>query len=266
MRGKTVAILETRLGPQMAELLERRGAVVLRAPALAELPDLDPAYIKSLIEDLRPRPARLYVFQTGVGTQALFKATDALGLTADLLAMLQAGTVAVRGPKPTGALKGRQVRIDLAAVEPFTTVELLQAVAAVPLSGARVIVQRYGVTNAELDDALRAKGAEIIEIPVYRWSLPDDTSPLVAMMDALDRGAVHAVALTNAAQVYNLFALAERFGRASTLRDALNRVLIASVGPVASGALKKFGVAVGVEAHPPKLGPLVEALDNALSH
>ena len=49
------------------------------------------------------------------------------------------------------------------------------------------------------------------------------------------------------------------------LRAGLNRTLIASIGPVSSDALKKFGVAVGLEPRPPKLGPLVEALDAALS-
>ena len=41
-----------------------------------------------------------------------------------------------------------------------------------------MIVQRYGVTNVELEEALRANGAEVIEIPTYRWSLPDDTQLL----------------------------------------------------------------------------------------
>jgi len=73
------------------------------------------------------------------------------------------------------------------------------------------------------------------------------------------------VTVTNAAQVYNLFTVAERLGRAEALRDALNRTLVASVGPVSTDALKKFGVGIGLEASPPKLGPLMSALDAALS-
>jgi uroporphyrinogen-III synthase len=120
------------------------------------------------------------------------------------------------------------------------------------------------VTNAELDAALRARGADIVEIPTYRWSLPSDTAPLTALMDALDRRTIDAVAFTNAAQVHNLFALAEMQRRSEALRAGLNRILIASVGPVASAALRKFGVIVGLEASPPKMGPLVAALDAAL--
>jgi uroporphyrinogen-III synthase len=264
VRGKKVALLETRLGPQMAELISRRGGNPVHAPALAELPDLDPERIAALVASFATHSPRLVIFQTGVGTQALFAATDALGITDRLLAVLAGATVAVRGPKPTNALRGRGVRIDVSAAEPFTTAEVMTAVQPVPLAGAQVVVQRYGVTNAELDAALKARGADIVEIPTYRWSLPADTGPLSALMDALERREIDAVAFTNAAQVYNLFALAETQHRGEALRAALNRTLVASVGPVASGALRKFGVAIGLEARPPKMGPLIAALDAAL--
>lgn len=265
MRDKTVAILEARLGRQFAELVEKHGGRAVHAPALAEVPDVDREVIARLIADIESRPPRVAIFQTGVGTRALFEATDALGLTQRLLAVLAKITVAVRGPKPTAALRGRGVRMDLSARDPFTTVEVLELLAQMPLAGERVVVQRYGVTNVELEEALRARGAQVIEIPTYRWSLPADTRPMVELMDALERRGIDAVAFTNAAQVYNLFELAGKLGRAEALRAGLNGTLVASIGPVSSNALRKFGVAVGLESSPPKLGPLMAALDRALS-
>lgn len=265
MRDKTVAILESRLGRQFAELVEKHGGRALHAPALAEVPDVDRAVIARLVTDLEARPPKAAIFQTGVGTRALFEATDGLGLTERLLALLAKTVVAVRGPKPTGALRSRKVRIDLSARDPFTTTEVLETLAPTPVAGERVVVQRYGVTNAELEDALKARGATVMEIPTYRWSLPQDTAPLVGLMDALERRGVDAVAVTNAAQIYNLFDLAGKLGRADALRAGLNATLIASVGPVCSDALKKCGIKVGLEASPPKLGPLMTALDAALS-
>jgi uroporphyrinogen-III synthase len=265
MRDKTVAILESRLGAQLAELVGKHGGRPFLAPALAEVPDVDSVSLAALVGELEAQPAQFAVFQTGVGTHALFKATDSLGLTGKLLALLAQMTVVVRGPKPTAALRSRSVRIDISAREPFTTAEVLDALQAVKLSGARVIVQRYGVSNAELEEALKSRGAQVIEITTYRWSLPENTRPLVELLDKLERREIDAVTVTNAAQVYNLFALAEKFGRTQALCDALNRTLIASIGPVSSDALKKFGVAVGLEASPPKLGPLIAALEEALS-
>lgn len=265
MRGKRVAILETRLGRELAELIGRHGATPLHAPALAELPDIDAAAIAVLVASLAHRPARLAVFQTGVGTQALFKATDALGVTAQLLQSLQQATVVARGPKPGGPLRARGVRIDRSAAEPYTTQKVLEAIGDLELRGARAVVQRYGVANAELDRALEARGAEVLEIPTYRWSLPQDTQPLVQLVGSLERGDVDATVFTNAEQARNLFAVARQIGKEESLRDALNRTLVASIGPVASAALRAVQVHVGLEASPPKLGALVKALEAALS-
>lgn len=265
MQGKTVAILESRLGQQMVDLISKRGGKPLHAPALAELPDVDPDYIAKLVPDLRSQPADMAIFQTGVGTNALFRTTDALGLTDAFLRLLEAMTVVARGPKPTAVLRGRGVRIDLSAKEPFTTAEVLEALAATQLRDRRVIVQRYGVTNLELEKALEERGARVIEIPTYRWSLPEDTRPLIDLIESIARGQVDAVTFTNAAQVYNLFAVAQERGRAEALKAGLNRTLTASIGPVCSEALKKFGVAIGLEASPPKLGPFIAALDQALA-
>lgn len=265
MQGKRVAILESRLGRQLGDLVVKHGGEPFHAPALAEVPDVDSAFIARLIHDQEARPASFVVFQTGVGTHALFKATDELGATDRLLELLERMTVVVRGPKPTAALRSRSVRIDISAREPFTTVEVLDALRPVSLDGERVIVQRYGVSNVELEEALKARGAQVVEITTYRWSLPEDTQPLVDLLDALERHEIDAVTVTNAAQVYNLFAVAERLGRAKALRAALNAVLVASVGPVSTDALKKFGVGIGLEASPPKLGPLMSALDAALT-
>ena len=260
-----MAILESRLGRQLTELVAQRGGVPFHAPALEELPDLDAAKIAALLQSLETAPAKLAIFQTGVGTRALFSATDALGATPEFLAMLEKTMVAVRGPKPTGALRARGVRIDRSAADPFTTREVLEALRDVPLQGERVIVQRYGALNEELDRALEARGAQVVEIPTYRWSLPRDTAPLERLIAALERDEMHAVVFTNAEQVRNLFQIGNHLNKTEGLRSALNRTLVASIGPVASAALREAGVRVGLESSPPKLGALLSALDAALS-
>jgi uroporphyrinogen-III synthase len=265
MQQKQVAILESRMGAQLAGLVAGRGGVPFHAPALAELPDLDHQAIGALVRSLDKRPAKLAIFQTGVGTKALFAATDALSLTENFLVSLKGMLVAARGPKPTGALRQRGVRIDYSAADPFTTHEMLDELSGLRLEGERVIVQRYGSANRELDAALAARGAEVIEIPTYRWSLPQDTAPLEELVGRLERGEMHAVVFTNAEQMRNLHAVAARLGKSEILQKSLNQTLVASIGPVASAALREAGVKVGVEASPPKLGALLAALDKALS-
>jgi uroporphyrinogen-III synthase len=188
-----------------------------------------------------------------------------LGSTGELLGLLANTVVVVRGPKPTAELNGRRVRIDLRAPSPFTTETVLDAIAGVALDHAPVLVQRYGAPNQLLRDALQARGAVVREIATYRWSLPKDIQPLKDLLDALDGSRVDAVVFTSAVQIQNLFAVAAADGRADSLPSRLSGLVIASIGPVCSRALLAHGVTPSFEASPPKLGPLVEGLDRALS-
>jgi uroporphyrinogen-III synthase len=261
---KTVAILEARTGAHLAQLISRHGAVPLLAPALEEVPDVDPAAVGILLQDWIAHPFRMMIFQTGVGTRALFGVTDALGSTSKLLDLLDKATVVVRGPKPTGELNARGVRIDIRAASPFTSETVMVAIAASPLAGARVVVQRYGEANRRLCEALTGRGASVQEIATYRWALPADTGPLERLIDALARSAVDAVVFTSAVQVRHLFAVAERMARAAELPGLMRGLIVASIGPVCSRALEERGITPTFEADPPKLGPLVAGLKAAL--
>jgi uroporphyrinogen-III synthase len=264
MKSKVVAILETRTGAHLAELVARRGGVPLLAPALEEVPDIDPLAVRALLAQWQAQPFNICIFQTGVGTRALFAATDAANLSAQLQDRLAAATVVVRGPKPVGELNARGVRIDIKAASPFTTEMVLLALADVAVAGTSILVQRYGETNAALAAGLRSRGATVQEIATYRWALPADTQPLTRLLEALAREEVDAVVFTSAVQIHNLYSMAEKAGSAADLAVNLNRTLVASIGPVCSRALRHYGIAPGLEASPPKLGPLMAALDTAL--
>jgi uroporphyrinogen-III synthase len=265
MKSKVVAILETRTGAHLGELITRRGGIPLLAPALEEVPDVDPQAVVSLLAQWRTNPFKMVIFQTGVGTRALFQATDSAGLTGELLQHLSSSVVVVRGPKPVGELNVREVRIDIRAATPFTTETVLAAVAEIPVRGDPVLVQRYGETNQRLREALQERGAAVQEIATYRWALPADIGPLNELLDALAQSRVDAVVFTSAVQIHNLYAAAEQAGRASQLAGQLNGLVIASIGPVCSRALRGYGVTPSFEASPPKLGPLVAGLDDALT-
>lgn len=265
MKDKTVAILESRAREQMAELVRKRGGRPFSAPALAEAPETDPDRLRLLIHGWRSAPPSIFIFQTGVGTRAFFEAADRLGLAEDLQRMTAAALVVARGPKPAAVLRARGVRIGRAAAEPYTTREVLAEIQDAPLGGKRVAVQRYGESNRELRAALEAAGAQVDEIITYRWALPGDTAPLRQLIGALGRSEIDLVAFTSAAQAANLFTVAQNCGGEDSLRRSLSQTLVASVGPVCSAALRELGVRVDIEAAPPKLGPLIDAIDAALS-
>src|SRR5438046_10294560 len=99
MRAKKVAILESRLGAQLADLVAQRGGVPFHAPALAELPDLDPAAIGALLRSVEEQPATAAACHAAVGTKAPVGSTAAPGPTAK---------PAEPAPRTRGADSGRR--------------------------------------------------------------------------------------------------------------------------------------------------------------
>jgi len=114
------------------------------APALAEVPDIDHEEIARLVQELESRLPRAAIFQTGVGTRALFEAADSLGLTSRLLNLLSKCVVVARGPKPTGVLRSREVRIDRSALEPYTTAQVLESLRDLSFRGERSTPEGFG--------------------------------------------------------------------------------------------------------------------------
>ena len=91
------------------------------------------------------------------------------------------------------------------------------------LKGLTVAVQEYGVPNGELLQELKKRGAQVLQVPVYRWALPKDTRPLEQAIQRLIAGDCQVALFTNAMQVSHLFQLATQMGVTDPLREALSR-------------------------------------------
>ena len=116
-----------------------------------------------------------------------------------------------------------------------------------------------------LREQLQGRGAAVLEIATYRWALPADTQPLKDLLAALKQRRVDAVIFTSAVQIQHLHLVAEQTGDADALPQLLAGLVIGSIGPVCSSALLRYGITPTFEASPPKLGPMMKALDAALA-
>jgi uroporphyrinogen-III synthase len=133
------------------------------------------------------------------------------------------------------------------------------------VAGRRVAVQLHGEDGLTLCDALRAAGAEVVEIPVYRWLLPEDLGPARRLVEATCAGGVDAITFTSAPAVRNLVRVAEDEGRAGELTEALNGPVVAAcVGPVCAAAAREVGFAEPLAPSVGRLGLLVRALSDHL--
>ena len=259
--GLRIAILRARMASEMAALVRRLGGIPYAVPAVREI--VQPEEAGPFIDALISGHFSTVVFLTGSGVQALLHEADRRHCLEATLAALRLARIACRGPKPAQVLRQHDVHAIATAAEPFTSRELLKALETVNLEGNTVALVHYGEVNAAVATALSARGAQLDEVLLYVWSMPDDVEPLRGLVRDLIGGRVDAIVFTTQIQCRHLFRVAGDLGLCQQLADALNRsATVAAVGPICAEVLRFFGVTPDVVPARPKLGPMMSALAN----
>jgi uroporphyrinogen-III synthase len=113
--------------------------------------------------------------------------------------------------------------------------------AALPLAGKRILVTRAAHQAGKLSDALRALGAEPVEVPVLEIRPPVSYEPLDAALRSLDQ--CHWLIFTSANTVD---AFAERARAQGIVLTLAKRSQVAAIGSATSAALEKIGLTVSL--------------------
>ncbi len=190
--GLAVAAFESRMAKEMEDLIIRHGGVPKVAPSMREVPlsENKPAF--QFFESLQQGNVDVIIFMTGVGTRILFDALESHYAPSRIQKALKHAVLVARGPKSVKALTEKKMRPSVVVPEPNTWREVLGALDDNhPVKGLTVAVQEYGISNIEFLDALRARGAkDVISVPVYKWALPEDSRPLVHLVESI-AGVLH---------------------------------------------------------------------------
>ena len=260
--GLRVAIFEARMASTLAELVARQGGIPVAAPALREIPLGDNPDARSFADGLMAGHFDVVIFETGVGVRYLVRSLQERLSPADWVAALSKTKVVARGPKPAAALREIGAAVDFQVPEPNTWHETLALLdAQLPVAGLRVAIQEYGKPVPELTDGLECRGALVTRVPVYRWALPDDTDPLRTALAAIAERQIGAALFTAAQQVEHVLQVAAAAGIEGGVRTAMaEHVVVGSIGPTTSAALRAHGLPVDIEPEHPKSGHLVAAV------
>jgi uroporphyrinogen-III synthase len=261
LAGLRVLCLESRRGQEMAKLIANYGGEAVVAPSMQEVTLKDNPEALAFAGKLVEGGFDMVIFLTGVGTRALVRLVEAHDLRQKFVEALKRVKVVARGPKPMAALAELGVPVSVAVPEPNTWRELLAALDArassISLKGSRVAVQEYGATNPELLDGLKERGASVTRVPVYEWALPADTGPLREGVQAIVKGRIDIAFFTTSVQVQHLLRIAAEMKAEEPLRRAFRRIVVGSIGPMTSEALRQNGLPVDFEPEHPKMGFLV---------
>jgi len=256
--GLRVVSFESRLAAETAAMIERYGGRATVAPSMREAPLEDNQAAFEFADRILAGGFDIVILLTGVGVRQLFRVMEMRHLRAAIVAALSPVVTVARGPKPVAALRELGLEPTITIPEPNTWRELLASLGPQGnLTGKRVAVQEYGISNRNLIAGLEARGAQVMTVPVYRWTLPVDRGPLRAAVRTIADGEADAVIFTSASQVSNVIQIAEAEGIGAEFRRGLGAVALGSIGPVCSQELRGHGVTIDFEPEHPKLGHLI---------
>ena len=263
--GYRVAVTADRRAAELAELLARKGADVLLAPAIRTLPLGDEDSLRRVTEEVVELPPTLVLAITGIGMRSWFGAAEAWGLDSQLRESLRLARTVARGPKAAAAVL--QAGLEVWRQEP--TERLGPLVAALErdgdLDGARVALQLPGEDLPEAVATMAGAGAVVTAVPVYRWVQPADPSPVIRLVQAAIAGRVDAVTFTSAPAVRSFMLAADEAALGPPLRDAFtDQTVAACVGPVTGEAARRAGLSQVVWPERGRLGLLVRTLADYL--
>jgi uroporphyrinogen decarboxylase len=261
LAGLTVVAFESRRAGELAALIVHHGGTAQSAPSMREVPLAENPAALAWARALLAGEIDVQLWLTGVGTRALLTLVEREFGEVPIRAALARIVGVARGPKPVAALREFALAPTVRVPAPNTWRELLATLDATgPVAGKTVAVQEYGIPNLELLRGLDARGARVVQVPVYAWDLPLDLDPLRAAVHRLAAGDGDVLLFTNARQVDHVLQVARDEGVEAPLRAALARQLVASIGPTCSEALVAAGFPVDVQPDSPKMGPLLQRL------
>ncbi|MDT4923446.1 MAG: uroporphyrinogen-III synthase [Pseudonocardiales bacterium] len=257
LAGYTVGITAARRREEFGSALERRGAKVMYGPAIRIIPLADDTELLEATKRCLAAPLDLLVATTGIGFRGWMDAAATWGLNQPLTAALSAATILARGPKVRGAVRAADLREAWSPESESSSEVLEHLVGNYALDGLRVAVQLHGEPLPDLVETLRASGADVIEVPVYRWVSPEDGQPLRRLIEATAAASIDAVTFTSAPAAVNFLRTADDLGFGAEVRGAMKGpVLCAAVGSVTAAPLLRNDIPV-VQPQRFRLGALV---------
>jgi uroporphyrinogen III methyltransferase/synthase len=242
--GRTIAV--TRAAQQASALADRiraLGAEVLEMPA-TRIERLDAQPAQDAIARLKDYRLLVFTSQNAVSVfweQLLVSGRDARALAGS--------AVCAVGPATAAALLDHGIAVDFVP-ERFVAEGILEALKGRDLKGTRVLYASAEGSREVLPDGLRAMGATVDVVPLYRSTR--DGANAGALRKALEKGKVDLVTFTSGSAVQGFV-------------DAVGPELArgargASIGPVTSEAMRAAGIDVRVEAGESTIPALADAV------
>ncbi|MEC4889977.1 MAG: uroporphyrinogen-III C-methyltransferase [Nitrospira sp.] len=245
-------VLMTRAKEQAAELanlLAAQGAEPVEAPTIQIVDPKDWIQVDQAIDRLETYE---WVILTSVNGVARFmkrcwgKGRDARSFAGRRICCI--------GPRTAEELAKYGITADVVPAE-FQAEGLLAALAGTDLARCRMLIPRAEVARELLPDELRARGATVDVVPVYRTEMPRDA--VEGWRRQLEDRQIDAITFTSSSTVRNCM---ELLGGEAQARLLLQSVAVACIGPITAQTARESGLTVAIMPEENTMPALVEVM------
>lgn len=247
--GQRVLVTRTRQQASvLSAMLTQRGAMPIELPTIAIEPlgALQGPALDEALDGLTDY--RWTVFTSANAVSIFFERLTARGLDARALGSMQ---VCAIGPGTATALGEHGIKADYTPDE-FVAESLVYGMGKRLNPGDRVLLPRAEGGRASLVEGLKEAGAVVDEVHLYRLVPVEDIA--VKAREVFEAG-VDAITFASSSTVKNLVDALD--GNV----EAINRCVVACIGPVTAETARGLGVRVDVEAIEHTVPGMVEALE-----
>ena len=246
LQGIRVAVPESRQLDTLAQLLQRRGATVIKTPLVAIHDAPDAALVLAWIRRFIEEPPGIFIILTGEGLRRLLGLAEINDLREAFEVALGKSRLLCRGPKPERVLREIGLKASDKALEP-TTDGVIGALETMELAGQAVAVQLYGEDpNQKLMEYLAGRQVPVDSVAPYVYADDSETSRVVSLIKSLSNEEVDVIAFTSKPQLRRLIQVAKKHDLEEQLKTGLKNCCIAAVGPVVKNQLEAEGYEVAI--------------------
>jgi uroporphyrinogen III methyltransferase/synthase len=252
LAGRRILITRPReQAGEFGEILEDLGAHVLIAPTIRIAAPEDWGPLDAAIGALGDYD--WVIFTSVNGVRFFSDRLGELGRSADALAP-DARILAI-GTATGQAVEEILGRVADGVPERYVAEGILEMMNGEKLGGKRILIPRAEVAREILPDTLRERGAEVDVPPAYR-TLPAGEADAEIARTEIAAGRVDMVTFTSSSTARNFAGIFEQ----KSPGEAMGRVAVASIGPIASETAREVGLAPDVEAEVSTIPGLARAI------
>ena len=247
--GKRIVV--TRAREQASDLVKQladQGAECLQYPTIKVIPAADTDPLSDAISSLCAYD--WIVFTSVNGVKFFFARLFELGL--DVRALNHLHTAAI-GPVTSQQLRTFGLNSDILPKN-YRAEAVVEAFRKEDLKGKKILLPRAAEARPVLPVELRKMGAEVHEVTAYLTENVADNADL--LIEQLTNKRIDLITFTSSSTVKNFKALLP----SENIKDLLDGVTIASIGPITTDTAKELGFEVHITAHTYTIPGLCDAI------